>query len=332
MSTSRVSVFGAGSWGTALAVLLARKGIEVCLWGRDPEQMALMRRERANRRYLPGASFPDTLRLSDHLDEAAAFGEMAVLAVPSSGMEAMADSLGSAPLAARAVVSAAKGLHGETGERMSRVIARRLAPPLAVLSGPNLAVELARQVPTATVIASEDKETARQAQQAFRTPLFRVYTSSDVVGVELGGSLKNIIAIAAGIGDGLGYGNNTKATLMTRGLAEMTRLGVASGANPQTFLGLAGVGDLVATCASPLSRNWKVGDALGRGLPMEEALASTGQVAEGVPTTRAACRLAEKAGVDMPITAALYRILYENTPLRTAIADLMSREGREEEF
>jgi len=334
MPVATFSVFGAGSWGTALAVLLARKGFRVCLWGRDPEQAALMCQERVNRRYLPQALFPDTLEITHDLGDAALFGEIAVLAVPSAAMQELVGRLSEMNMKARILVSAAKGLESATGGRMSEVITKgfkALPAPLTVLSGPNLAVEIAREVPTATVIASNDREAARVAQQAFLTPFFRVYTNPDVVGVELGGALKNIIAIAAGIGDGMGFGDNTKATIMTRGLAEITRLGVALGAQPRTFLGLAGVGDLITTCASPLSRNRTVGYALGQGRSLAEALATTGQVAEGVPTTRAAWHLSQKAGVEMPITQTLYRILFEGKRPQEAVIDLMSREPKEEE-
>ena len=329
-----IAVLGGGSWGTVLAWVLAGKGTPVRLWFRDPEQAARAAQTRRNERYLPDLPLPDEITMTSDFGSALAGAELVVVAVPTAAVRSTLEH--AEPLLPESVpvLLAAKGLERSTGLRPTEVAAEALgngrSHQVAVLSGPNLAGELVQGMPTATVIAGADEAALRQMQQAFGTTTFRVYTNPDVVGVELGGALKNPIAIAAGISDGLGYGNNTKATLLTRGLAEMTRIGVAAGALPGTFSGLSGLGDLLATAHSPLSRNYRVGLALGRGDSLPHAQESLHQVAEGVPTTEAACRLAKKLGVDSPIHEELYRILYEGAVPAEAVARLMSRPYREE--
>jgi glycerol-3-phosphate dehydrogenase (NAD(P)+) len=329
----RVAVIGSGSWGTALAVLLATKGNEVNLWGL-PEEIQAITRDRENTRYLPGVKLPDRIRPTSNLDEAVADCEAVVLAVPSTGVRGVVRNLKGIIDEHILLVNAGKGLESESGLRGSQVIREELGDEVGdtcvVLSGPNLAVELARGIPTATVVASSDAERARAAQELFWAPNLRVYRNSDVVGVELGGALKNVLAIGAGISDGLGYGDNTKATLVTRGLVEMIRLGCVLGADARTFTGLSGFGDLMATCASRLSRNLRLGIMLGEGRTLDESLQALGQVAEGMHTCKATHLLSQRYNVYMPITHEVYAVLFEGKPPRQAVADLMSRDQKEE--
>jgi glycerol-3-phosphate dehydrogenase (NAD(P)+) len=331
---ARIAVLGAGSWGTALAALLAANGHEIRLWTRDPGLAEALAAERENRRYLAGAALPAAVSPTDDVDSAVAGADVVVFAVPSGAVREVA-TLAAASLAPDALLlSAAKGLEESTDLRMSQVLDQALpgsACRTVVLSGPNLAVEVARGVPTATVVASTDAAAACAAQRLFAgMPTFRVYTSGDVTGVELGGAIKNVIAIGAGVCDGLGYGDNSKAALMTRGLAEAIRLGVALGAQASTFLGLSGVGDLIATGASHLSRNYRVGLGLGRGETLLAILAELGQVAEGVPTTHAIHALAGRKSVEMPLCAALHAVLFTGRPAPDVIRELMLRPLRAE--
>jgi glycerol-3-phosphate dehydrogenase (NAD(P)+) len=331
--TGQIAVIGAGSWGTTLAWLLGEKGLEVRLWCRSPEQAEAMCRERENRRYLPGLRLPDTLRAEADLAAAAAGADLMVVAVPAQAVGPILEAL-AATEAAAPLLCAAKGLERPGGRRISEVIAGAAAgrwrDRFALLSGPNLAGEVARRLPTATVVASPDGKLAGRFQALLATDFLRVYTNADVTGVELGGALKNVIAVGAGISDGLGYGDNSKAALITRGLSEMVRLAVVCGARPETLYGISGLGDLVATCGSPLSRNHTLGVRLGQGEALSQIMATMGQVAEGVPTTEAAYHLARAAGVEMPITAEMYAVLYEQKPPREAVAALMTRPYREE--
>jgi len=329
-----IAVVGAGSWGTALSLTLARAGWRVRLWARRARIAEAIQSERRNPGYLSDFSLPAGVEATSELGEAVAGTAMVLLAVPSDGVGEICTRLASCLGGSQPVVSAAKGLEHQTGRRLSEVIAECLGPrrqgPIAVLSGPNLAPEVAAEVATATVVACDDAGFASEAQAALSTPRFRVYTNRDVVGVELGGALKNIIAIGAGASDGLGFGDNTKAALLTRGLAEMTRLGVALGARAETFRGLSGMGDLVATCASRKSRNYLVGYELARGRELGDILAGMGQIAEGVETTRAARRLSDRSGVDMPITCAVHALLFEGVEPREAVRLLMTRAWRDE--
>jgi glycerol-3-phosphate dehydrogenase (NAD(P)+) len=321
----KVAVVGGGSWGTTLATQLVKTGHDVSLLVRDAARRDEIAAGRENRRYLPGVVIPASLRVE--AGAAAARGaEMVVMAIPSEAFREVCRGLSSTLAPGTAFVSATKGLEIDTLRRMTEVVAEE-APgrPVAVLSGPSFALEVALGQPTAVVAASAHAAVAEAVQQAFASPAFRVYSSDDVVGVELAGALKNVIAIAAGIVDGLGYGQNTVAALITRGLAEIGRLGVAFGGHPETFSGLAGLGDLVLTATGALSRNRRVGQALGADKTLAEAVHETGMVAEGVRTTRAACDLAERARVEMPIAGAMKAVLYEGLAPRVAVDALMIR-------
>jgi len=329
VSIQRAVVIGSTAWGTTLAVLLARNGLDVTILTRTPAEAADLDAAREHRRRLPGVAFPATLHASaDPVAlEAAA---LVVVGTPAQTVAGNLHVLAQHVPASAVVLSASKGIEIATGRRMSEVIATELpGRPIAVLSGPNLSREVANGLPGATVIASAEAS-LDDLSAAFHTPAFRVYTSEDVVGVELGGALKNIFAIAGGMVDALGYGDNAKAAMLTRGLAEMTRLGVAAGADPLTFLGLAGIGDLIATAYSGLSRNRRLGELLGRGLPLGEALAEIGETAEGAATTPAALGLAARHGVQLPITQGLHAIMYEGQATEDAVQALLQRDPKPE--
>lgn len=327
-----IGVIGAGSWGTALAYLLGQKGMRVWLWGRNPERIQALQHEHVNRRYLPEVVLPDNVMPTTDLNRLTAC-EAWVLAVPSGAVRSVLNRF---PKGASLCVIAAKGLEPDTGKRMSAVVletGRWTREQIAVLSGPNLAVELVRGVPTATVAAAYDLNTAETVQELFMTPTLRVYTNDDVVGVELGGALKNVYAIGAGMSDGLGFGDNTKGALLARGLAEMMRLGVALGACPETFTGLTGVGDLFATAASRLSRNYRLGYAIAQGKTPTQALQELGQVAEGYSTAFVAQTLAHQHGVDTPLLNAIATILQGARSVSDALQNLMTRPPKgEREF
>jgi glycerol-3-phosphate dehydrogenase (NAD(P)+) len=330
--TPRVAVLGCGSWGTTLAIILARAGRTVTLWGRDPEHVDELAARRENARYLTGVRIPDTVRCTASLEEAIAAVDRVVVAVPSQGVRELAARLAKIITPRHAVLSATKGIEAETGIRMSELL-RAMLPgtALAVLSGPNIAREIANGLPAPTVVASDDPALAREFQELVGTPSFRVYRNADVVGVELAGALKNVIALGAGAIDGMRLGDNAKAGFITRGLAEIARLGVAAGANPLTFAGLAGFGDLVATAFSKHSRNRTAGELLAQGHSLDDVrLSLGGQVTEGVGTTRAARRLARAFGVEMPITDATYAVLFEGQGIRESVAALMAREQTDE--
>jgi len=320
----RLSVLGGGAWGTALASHSARAGLPVRLWVREDDVAAAINERRENPSYLPGVELPGGLRATTQLAEAVADAEAVIVAVPSEFCREIYRT--AAPLLAEGatLVSATKGIEIDTLQRMTEVAAAE-APghPLAVVSGPSFALEVARALPTAVVVAAADHEVAERVQHALATGAFRVYSSEDVVGVELAGAVKNVIAIAAGIVDGLGYGHNTTAALITRGLAEISRLAVALGGRPDTLAGLAGLGDLVLTCTGALSRNRTVGQRLGRGADLQQACA--GIHPEGVRTTRAAVALAERHGIDLPIARQMQAVLYAGKPPREALEELMLR-------
>jgi glycerol-3-phosphate dehydrogenase (NAD(P)+) len=325
----RAGIAGAGSWGTALACLLARKGLDTCLWARDPDAAETLQRRRANERYLPGVTFPDALavtaRLSDLRDRDV------LLAVPTRGQREVARRLRELDGVGR-VLCAAKGWEPGTRRRMSEVLREELGPSVqvAVLAGPSHAEEVARGVPTSVVVASEEEACARRFQELLLERSFRVYTNPDLLGVEIAAALKNVIAIAAGVCDGLGFGDNTKGALLTRGLAELARLGIALGARAETFFGLAGIGDLVTTCTSAHSRNRGFGELVARGVPLEEARAAIGMAVEGVEATRCAVEIAAAAGVELPITEQVARVLFEGRDPRRALGDLMGRDAKAE--
>jgi glycerol-3-phosphate dehydrogenase (NAD(P)+) len=326
-----VTVIGTGGWGTALAVLLHGNGHEVTLWGRLKEEVEPIMAAGENKTFLPGIKIAKEIVLTLDAKPALRGAELVVLAVPSHGMRPICEKLRDYLPTDVPVVSVAKGIENGTGARMSEVIAEVLKTEhIVVLSGPSHAEEVGRGIPTAVVVASLQAQHAVLAQKAFMNERFRIYTHDDIIGVELGGALKNVIAIAAGACDGIGFGDNTKAALCTRGLTEMTRLGVALGARRETFFGLSGVGDLIVTAFSRHSRNRGFGERLGKGETLEQIVASTQMVAEGVKTAKSAWQLAQRHGVDVPITREVHAILYEGKPPKQAVRDLMTREAKPE--
>ncbi len=328
-----VAVIGGGAWGTALADLLARKGEHVTLWARESEVVDSVNQRHMNEMFLPGASLAPALRAEGDLAAAIRGAETIVSAAPSHAVRpVMAEAAKTLDRTRPLVVSASKGLDPDRLERPSCVLAEVLprGTPVAVLSGPSFAWEVFQQQPTAVVAAATDHTVAQRTQRVFSTSYFRVYSHTDVVGVELAGALKNVIALAAGILEGLGMGFNTRAALITRGLAEITRLGVTLGAQPMTFAGLAGMGDLILTATGALSRNRTLGVALGQGKTLEEALAGKPAVVEGVNTTRTAVALGERHGVELPIAREVANVLFQNKPPRQAVSDLMERELKAE--
>ncbi len=329
----KVAVIGGGAWGTALADLLARKGEQVTLWAREADVVDSVNRKHRNEMFLPGASLAPALRAEGDIAAAIRGVETVVSVAPSHAVRpVMAEAAKTLDRSRPLVVSASKGLDPERLERPSCVLAEVLSPgtPVAVLSGPSFAWEVFSQQPTAVVAAATDHAVAQRTQRVFSTSYFRVYSHTDVVGVELAGALKNVIALAAGILEGLGLGFNTRAALITRGLAEITRLGVTLGAQPVTFAGLAGMGDLILTATGALSRNRSLGVALGQGQTLQQALAGKAAVVEGVNTTRTAVALGERHGVEMPIAREVANVLFQNKPPRQAVSDLMERELKAE--
>ena len=329
----KIAIIGTTAWGTTLGAILSRQGWKATLWALSEEESRKLNRDRENPR-LPGIPLPQGLEVTASLERVLDGVGLVILAVPSQTMRQNIRRIKRHLEKSMFIMSAAKGLEAETAKRMSQVIAEELAPELeaniCVLSGPNLSREIARGLPATTVVAAQDHEVAKRVQEIMASPVLRVYTHTDVIGVELGGALKNIIALAAGMSDGLGFGDNAKASLLTRGLAEITRFGVACGAKPHTFFGLAGLGDLVATCASPLSRNHFVGEELAKGRPLAEILSSMKGTAEGVHTTLAARRMAQELGVEMPITEQVYQVLFEGLEVKKAVPALMERELKHE--
>lgn len=332
----RATVMGSGSWGTAVAKILVDAGNDVTIWARRPELAEQINSGHENRDYLPGITLPEGLRAVSSVPEALAGAELVVCAVPSQSLrENLATWREDLPGTA-VLLSLAKGVEVTSGKRMSQVIKEVTGVPderVAVLSGPNLAREIAEEQPAATVIACTDESVATALQQAFAAPYFRPYTNTDVVGCEIGGAAKNVIALACGMASGMGFGENTLATLITRGLAETIRLGMALGADITTLAGLAGIGDLVATCSSPLSRNRTFGHRLGEGATLEEAQAATnGQVAEGVKSCRSVRALAAESGVEMPLTEAVYRVCHEGLPVAEMVDLLLGRTPKPEVY
>jgi glycerol-3-phosphate dehydrogenase (NAD(P)+) len=329
--TTSVAVLGAGAWGTALAALLADLGHDVRLWGRDRRQVADIVAERENRRYLPGRILPESVRITSELPGAVAGVELAILALPTASVRNAASALGAARSGPLTVVSASKGLEETSRMTLDRVLEEAVpGAPVVLLSGPTFAEEIARGLPAAAVVAGRDRAALATVQRVLSSESFRVYTSGDVIGVAIGGALKNVIAIAAGCADGLGFGSNARAALITRGLNEMGRLATRLGGDPLTLAGLAGLGDLVLTCTGELSRNRKVGFALASGEPLPTIIARLGHVAEGVYTARIAVDLARELGVEMPITGAVASVLAGQCSARTAVASLLARESGSE--
>ena len=332
-----IAVIGAGSWGTALALLLSKKGHAVKLWGSNSEHIGTLKEDRENKHYLPGITFPDNLVPTSDLKKAVHGSPTICMVVPSHGYRAVFQNLVEYLGEDSVVISAAKGVENETLQTMSQVMAGVLQRSkinstieLAVLSGPSFASEVADEVPTAITMGCKNMVIAQELQNIFNTGYFRVYTSKDIIGLEVSAALKNIIAIAAGICDGLKFGMNARAALITRGLAEISRFGIRMGAEPSTFYGLSGMGDLVLTCTGDLSRNRTVGLKLGSGQTLDQILDEMSMVAEGVKTTRSVYNLAKEKGVEMPILEQVYQILYENKDCRTAVNDLLKRELKPE--
>ncbi len=328
------AVIGAGAFGTALSQILVEAGSRVSLWVREPELCETIRETRENDLFMPGFKLPEGVTPTCHLNEAVAGRELIVVAVPTAFLRDVMAEAAHAISHDCIVLTVSKGIEVDSGLTMADVQREILPLPLhrnlAFLSGPSFAREIMLRHPTTVAAAAQDLGLARRVQDALTTPYFRLYTTNDVIGVEVGGAVKNVMAIAAGIVDGLGFGHNTRGALITRGLAEMSRLGVRMGANPLTFAGLAGVGDLVLTCTGDLSRNRQVGLALGQGKTLEEHLADMNQVAEGVRTTRSVYALSQQLGVDMPIVEQVHKILYEDQSPKEALVDLMQRTPKQE--
>jgi glycerol-3-phosphate dehydrogenase (NAD(P)+) len=322
-----VTIIGDGGMGTVLSMLLCEKGIATRMWGYNAEQLAQIERQRENVKFLPGYKLPESLEFEARDERAMAGADLIVSAVPCQYMRRIWTRLKGHTPAGAPIVSVAKGIENGTLLRPTQILMDVLGDDrgVAVLSGPTIADELARKLPATACAASEDEELARSIQQTFTSPWLRVYTNIDVIGVELAGAMKNVIAIAAGIIDGVGAGDNAKAALLARGLAEITRLGLAMGAREHTFAGLTGLGDLVTTCISPKGRNRSLGERIGRGQTLEQAQGATESVVEGVSTCESVVALARQYDVEMPITQAVYEVLFEGKPVKSAIEDLMSR-------
>jgi len=331
MKTVNTAIIGAGGWGTALASLWAKQGRQIVLWGHNSERVARMQKTRENSDYLPGLQLPDSVHITPDLNDCVN-ANLIVLATPSTALRGVAAHLAKMIGPHPVFLSCTKGIEHGTGKRMTEIL-RQTFPEnkIATLSGPNLATEVARDLPTATVIACDDGDCAASLQTALGNPRFRVYTSQDVVSVELGGALKNVFAIAAGISDGLGLGDNAKAALVTRSLAELVRFGVAMGGTANAFYGLSGAGDLMLTCYSEGSRNHSVGKRLGRGEPLQEITESMKMVAEGIPTARSAWECARRLNITTPITDEVHSILYKQKKPAVALEELLKREPKPEQ-
>jgi glycerol-3-phosphate dehydrogenase (NAD(P)+) len=331
MSASAVSILGAGGWGTALAVLFADRGLHVNLWGHSAEQVRKLCADRSNERYLPGVTLPEGIFPTNELRDCAE-ADVILFVTPSKAIRSVAEQFGAIQLPATVpLISCTKGMEHASGLRMTDIL-REYFPvhPIGALSGPNHAEEVARRMPAAAVVAFTDIDMAERLQPMLSTPYFRTYTTDDVAGVELGGALKNIYAIAAGVSDGLGFGDNSKAALETRALVELVRVGVTLGGRRETFYGLSGMGDLVVTCFSRHSRNRGLGEKLGQGMKLDEIIAQMSGTAEGVPTTRGAFECARRANLSTPIIDQVHAMLFEGKPPKNALVELMSRERRQE--
>lgn len=329
----KIVVMGAGSWGTALAILLAEKGNEVTLWEYQNEKAVTVEKERENKVFLPGAKFPETLHVTSEMEGLLEGAKYVIFSVPSQVLRKVVGSITTQITKDMILVNTAKGLEMSTGLRMSEVLKEEILGKyhknIVALSGPTHAEEVANKLPT-TILAAGEEEKAKGVQELFTTNNFRVYLGKDIIGVEVGGAVKNCLAIAAGICDGLGYGDNTKAALITRGLAEIVRFGKSLGADERTFTGLSGIGDLIVTCASQHSRNRHVGEKLGQGMSLEQILDEMVMVAEGVPTVKAVYEKAKEIGVTMPILEAVYKTIYEDADARKMVEELMVRNLKEE--
>ncbi len=331
--SQKISLLGAGSWGTALALLAARNGCQVLLWGHNEEHMAALAKERKNQRYLPNLEFPEAISVTSDLKKAAEFSGLILISVPSHAFKSTLAKL--KPLISvkdLKIAWATKGFNPEDGSLLHQVVADVFSPsvPAAILSGPTFAREVAANLPTAITIASKQAEFAAQLADILHSDRFRAYTSPDIIGVEVGGAVKNVLAIAAGIADGLGFGANTRAALITRGLNEIMRLGIKLGGKQETFIGLAGLGDLVLTCTDNQSRNRRFGLALGQGRSRDDIVKEIGQEIEGISAAKETLLLAQRHGIDMPITEQTYKVLYENLNPLTAVQNLLTRDQKPE--
>lgn len=328
-SQETIAVLGAGSWGTALSIVLADNHHQVRLWSHNKEHVQKINQMKQNERYLPGIVLSDLIKAYDNMEEAIEEVNTIIVAVPTKAIREVVQKLNSHLSSPVTIVHVSKGIEPDSLKRISEMIEEEISPEflksIVVLSGPSHAEEVSQRHPTTVVVSSKNMKEAERIQDLFINQNFRVYTNPDLIGVEIGGALKNIIALAAGISDGLGYGDNAKAALMTRGLAEIARLGTKMGANPLTFSGLAGIGDLIVTCTSVHSRNWRTGNLLGKGHKLDDILESLGMAVEGVRTTKAAYQLSQKYQVKMPITTILYQVLFENLNPKEAVDELMSR-------
>lgn len=326
---SRIGVLGGGSWGSSLAILLSKKGYNVDIWIRNENQLEDIKKYHENKKYLPGVKFPQSLIATGDIGKAIYRKDIILLAIPTHGVREVLNTVKNSISEDQVLVNVAKGIENDSLFRISQIVGEVLPNnKYVVLSGPSHAEEVGLDIPTAIVSASLDLKAAEYVQDVFSTPNFRVYTSEDIVGVELGGALKNIIALGAGISDGVGYGDNTKAALMTRGINEITRLGTKMGADSQTFSGLSGIGDLIVTCTSMHSRNRRAGILIGKGRSMEEAIDEIGMVVEGILTTKSVYMLSNKYDVEMPIATELYNVLYNGKDVKQAVINLMGREKK----
>ncbi len=330
--TSKISVLGAGSWGTALAIQAARNGNQTLLWGHLPEHIASLAKDRQNKRYLADYAFPDTLEVTDNIKQVAQFSDILLISVPSHVFKETLLKI--KPFVGKKVkiAWASKGFNPETGELLHQIVANVFSAetPAAVLSGPSFAREVAIGLPTAVTIAATQQAFADQLAQIMHSPRFRIYTTTDIISVQIGGAVKNVLAIAAGIADGLGFGANTRAALVTRGIAEIIRLNSALGGQQETLMGLAGLGDLILTCTDNQSRNRRFGIALGQGKGREQAIQEIGQEVEGISAAKETYMLAKKYGIDMPITEQTYRVLYEGLAPLSAVENLLQRDQKSE--
>lgn len=333
LKTVNIGVLGAGSWGTALAKVLHENGHKVTLWSRNQEQVKEINQHHTNKKYLPETLLPEGIVATTDLKQTVN-NDVLLFVVPTKAIRSLARQIEGMIKEPKLIIHASKGLEQNTYKRLSTILAEEISTKnrkaIVALSGPSHAEEVVARDITTITSASENEEAAKFVQQLFINDYFRVYSNTDIIGVELGAALKNIIALAAGTISGLGYGDNAKSALVTRGLAEITRLGVALGADPLTFMGLSGVGDLVVTCTSPHSRNWRAGNLLGKGESIDSILSNMGMVVEGVSTAKAAYELAKEYRIDMPITRAVYKVVYEDAEVKYVIMDLMNREGKAE--
>lgn len=333
----KITVLGPGSWGSALAHVLAENGHEVVIWGNNPAQIDEINTYHTNRHYLPNLKLPASIRGEKNLATAVKDADAVLFVVPTKAMRSVSEQFNKVCKNQPVIIHASKGLEQKTHKRISEILLEEIdevhRQAVAVLSGPSHAEEVSVHDITTITAASENEQAAKYVQQLFTNEYFRIYTNTDVIGVETGAALKNIIAIGAGALHGLGFGDDAKAAIMTRGLAEISRLGVAMGADPLTFIGLSGVGDLIVTCTSVHSRNWRAGNLLGKGHQLDEVLDNMGMIVEGVATTKAAMELSQQLKVEMPITQAIYQVLYENRDIKTVAKDIMLRDSKvENEF